>query len=192
VESALVEFHGRHPAVEITIADTGSAQMADEIRSGALDVAFVGLFAEQVPADLVHQLLAVEPLVAVVARGHPLADRSLIGLAELADYGAFVEMREQSGLRRQVDAAFARAGVTRTIAFELGTSDSVVRYVELGFGAAVVPRSSAQNRPDIRSLGLRDPQARHPVSLIHRAPEPSAPSARAFLKLLTAPPGGPE
>src|SRR6476646_7781485 len=24
VESALVEFHGRHPAVEITIADTGS------------------------------------------------------------------------------------------------------------------------------------------------------------------------
>ena len=73
---------------------------------------FVGLFADQVPADLVHRVLAVEPLVAVVPRDHPLAGAPEIGLAELADEADFVEMRSASGLRIQVDAAFARAGVS--------------------------------------------------------------------------------
>ena len=95
----------------------------------------------------------------------------------------FVEMRAESGLRHQVDAAFARAGVGRSIAFELSTSDNVVRFVQLGFGVAVVPRSAADGR-DVAVLALADTDAVHPVSLVHRAPTPSAPSAQALLALL--------
>jgi DNA-binding transcriptional LysR family regulator len=189
VERALAAFHRRHPAVEITIEDTGSTHMADEIRNGGLDLAFVGLFADQVPADLVLEVLAVEPLVAVVSFDHPLAGRSSVELGELVTLGAFVEMREESGLRRQVDAAFARAAANRTIAFELGASDSVVRFVGLGFGSAVVPLSAVRSSegadgPVVRVLPLRDRRAIHPVSLLHRAPGPSAPSARALIALL--------
>ena len=187
VERALAEFHRRHPAVEITIADTGSAHMADQIRSGEMDIAFVGLFAEQLPSDLEHVLLAVEPLVAITTTGSgrpPFPADRPVGLAELAALGAFVEMRAESGLRRQVDATFARAGVTRTIAFELSSSENVARFVSLGFGAALVPQSVAAGRPDLRAYDVADPLARHPVGLIHRSPEPSAPSARAFLALL--------
>ena len=79
--------------------DTGSRQMAEQVRAGGLDLAFVGLFADQVPADLAHRVLADEPLVAVVPRRHPLAGRSPIGLAELAGGPPFVEMRAESGLR---------------------------------------------------------------------------------------------
>ena len=88
------------------------------------------------------------------------------------------------GTLPQVDAAFERAGVTRTVAFELGSSDSVVRFAGLGFGAALVPASAAATVPGVSVLPLPDPLARHPISLVHRAPEPSAPSARAFLALL--------
>jgi len=187
VERALVEFHRRHPGVEITIVDTGSAHMADQIRSGELDIALVGLFADQVPGDLSHRLLAVEPLVAITVvgdRANQLPDDRPLRLAELAEAENFVEMRAESGLRRQVDAAFARAGLQRSIAFELSSSDNVVRFVALGFGAAIVPRSAAAGRSDLRVSDLADPLALHPVSLIHRAPEPSAPAARAFLALL--------
>ena len=187
VELALAEFHRRHPAVEITIADTGSARMAEQVRGGDLDLAFVGLFAEQVPSDLVHRLLAAEPLVGIVALDHPLAPVGEVGLAELAEQASFVEMRAESGLRRQVDDAFDAAGVHRRIAFELGTSESVARFVALGFGAAVVPGSAAADRSDIAVLTLRDITARHPTSVVHRFPAPSAPSARAFLALLGSP-----
>jgi DNA-binding transcriptional LysR family regulator len=78
---------------------------------------------------------------------------------------------------------FARAGVARHVAFELATSDAVVRFVGLGFGSAVVPRSAAR-AADVTLVELADAAARHPISLVHRQPEPSAPSARAFLRLL--------
>jgi DNA-binding transcriptional LysR family regulator len=184
VETSLMAFHERHPGVEISVQDTGSRHMAEQVRAGDLDLAFVGLFADQSPAGLIHAVLTDEPLVAVVARDHPLAGRRTIDLHELAEVSPFIEMRTESGLRLQVDAAFDRAGVTRTVAFELGTSDSVVRFAGLGFGAALVPVSAASTSTDVRVLALPDPGARHPISLVHRAPEPSAPSARAFLALL--------
>ena len=99
--------------------------------------------------------------------------------------GPFVEMRQESGLRQQVDAAFDRAGVVRTAAFELGTSDAVVRFVGLGFGAALVPLSATSGRSGVAVLRLTDALAQHPVGLVHRQPEATAPSARAFLALLT-------
>jgi DNA-binding transcriptional LysR family regulator len=186
VERTLAAFHHRHPAVEIVIRDTGSQRMAEQVRAGELDIAFVGLFAEQLPADLTHRILTDEPLVAAVPRGLPYSDAPA-DLGVLAAESAFIEMRAESGLRQQVDAAFARAGINRRIAFELSTSDAVIRFVALGFGAALVPRSAATNRlDDVAVFELADPAARHPISMVHRRPEPTAPSARAFLTLLAA------
>ncbi|MGE0299021.1 LysR family transcriptional regulator [Pseudonocardia sp.] len=180
VERALAAFHHRHPGVEIAIRDTGSRHMAGQVRDGELDVAFVGLHPGQLPAGLTHRVLADEPLVLAVPHGHPDS-----GLADLATRSAFVEMRAESGLRRQVDAVFARAGLTRRIAFELATSDAVARFVAHGFGPAVVPRSAVEARPgDVSALDLADPDARHPIVLVHRGPAPSAPGARAFLAVL--------
>ena len=185
VERALAEFHHRHPRVEIAISDTGSRHMAEQVRAGELDLAFVGLFAEQLPADLAHRTLTDEPLVVAVP-GAGSDPTTPADLGALATEHAFVEMRAESGLRQQVDAVFARAGVSRRIAFELGTSDAVVRFVGLGFGPAVVPRSAAAARPsDVAVLPLADPAARHPIGLVHRHPEPAAPAARAFLTILT-------
>ena len=79
----------------------------------------------------------------------------------------------------------------RGVAFALDTSDAVVRYVGLGLGVAVVPASTtagqAAGNGDVAAVPLDDPAARHPVSLVHRRPEPSAPAARAFLALLPRP-----
>jgi|tagenome__1003787_1003787.scaffolds.fasta_scaffold20952034_2 DNA-binding transcriptional LysR family regulator len=184
VERSLLAFHRRHPGVEIAVQDTGSRHMADQVQSGELDLAFVGLFADQSPAGLAHSVLAEEPLVAVVARDHPLAGRRTVDVRDLAAAGPFVDMRPESGLRLQVDAAFVRAGVARTVVFELGTSESVVRFVGLGFGAALVPPSAIGATSEVVELALSDGDAKHPIALVHQAPQPSAPSARAFLELL--------
>jgi DNA-binding transcriptional LysR family regulator len=186
VEDALIAFHSRYPGVEIAVQDTGSRHMAAQVQTGDLDLAFVGLFADQFPDRLAHHLLADEPLVAVVARTHPLAGRSTVELGELADAGPFIDMRPESGLRLQVDAAFDRAGLARTVAFELGTSENVLRFVGLGFGAALVPASAITTRAEVSVLPLADPDARHPIGLVHQPPRPSTPSAQAFLDLVLA------
>ncbi len=128
--------------------------------------------AGQVPPGVVHHLLADEPLVAVVARWYSLAGRTGVPLDELAAAGWFVQMRGEWGLRLQVDAAFARAGVDRTVAFELGRSDAVVRFAGLGCGAALVPASTAEGVADVAVLTLDGPAARHPIGLVRRSPHP--------------------
>jgi DNA-binding transcriptional LysR family regulator len=108
----------------------------------------------------------------------------MVELSELAAAGPFVEMRAESGLRLQVDAAFERAGVRRTVAFELSTSDSVVRFAGLGFGAVLVPASATATATRVSVLPLGDPEATHPIGLVHPKAGPPTPSAREFLALL--------
>ena len=105
--------------------------------------------------------------------------------------GPFIEMRQESGLRLQTDAAFDRAGVERTVAFELGTPDAVARYAGLGLGTGLVPASTARAAGRVVVLSLHDPEARHPIGLVHHAPVPSTPSARAFLAIVLGTGGGP-
>ncbi len=187
VERTLAGFHRRHPGVEIAIGDTGSGRMADQVRDGAIDLAFVGLFRHQVPDDVAHHTLHVEPLVAIEPAAGARAPRragARVGLAELADRGPLIEMRPESGVRRQVDEAFERAGVQRRVAFELSTSESVIRFVGLGFGAAIVPASATAGHAAVTVRPLADRAARHPIGLVHRRPQPAAPAARRFLAMV--------
>lgn len=59
-----------------------------------------------------------------------------------------------------------------------------VRHGVLGFGAALVPLSATPSRRDVTVLRVEDRPIQHPISLVHRAPEPSSPGGRAFLRLL--------
>ena len=93
-------------------------------------------------------------------------------------------MRRESGVRLQADAAFDRAGVEGTVAFELGTPDAVARYAGLGLGAGLVPASRARADGRVAVLSLDDQRARHPIGLVHWAPAPETPSARAFLAVV--------
>ena len=194
VERALAAFHRQHPGVQIAVEDTGSRHMAEQVRAAELDVAFVGLFADQVPGRPRPPAAGRSSRWSPSCRGTtrwPAAHRS--ASPSWPPPARFVEMRAESGLRTQVDAAFSRAGVQRGVAFALDTSEAVVRYVGLGLGVAVVPASTAAGHTageaaghgDVAALPLDDPEARHPVSLVHRRPEPSAPAARAFLALLS-------
>lgn len=189
----LQEYHDRHPAVDVTVSDTGSLAMVEMLLGQTMDAAFLGLFASQLPPGLTHGLLTSEPLVAVVSEGHPCADRAVVSVAELAHSGGFIDCHHDSGLRTQVDAAFARAGATRHIAFELGNLMDVARMAVLGLGVAVVPASVASALSEgsagatgFSVLRLDDPEAVQPVALVFRDPAPSSPAAHAFISQIRA------
>ena len=187
VERALVAFHDGIPAVEIAIQDTGSRHMAEQVRGGRAGrrVRRAVRRPGARPTSSTGSL-ADEPLVAVVARGHPLAGRP----ADLADAGRATRRSSRCGpspgCASRSTPRSRGPGVAPAIAFELARPTAVVRFVGLGFGAAA---RAARRRPRRRRRRvLRCPirAARHPISLVHRLPEPSAPSARAFLALLAA------
>lgn len=187
VDEALAAFHRAHPAVEIRIHDPGSTNIVAAVRSGELDLGLVGLYADEVPPELEHRLLTDHELVAIVHPDHPLAGRGQAGvtLAELAGSDPAVELRGSTGLRKYVDRAFDHVGVTRKVAFEVATTDELIRYVALGMGFAFVPTSTlepGQPRHRVSALHVTDADLHHPVALVHRRPAPTSPAARVLVE----------
>jgi DNA-binding transcriptional LysR family regulator len=184
--SVLQAYHRRYPAVDVSVTDTGSVSMVSMVLAGTMDVAFVGLFEEQLPAGLAHRIISVEPLVAIVDEAHPYATRGQVGLRELASGPGFIDCHHDSGLRTQVDAAFDRAGVTRHVTFELGNLYDVARMAALGLGVAIVPTSLARSIPGehFAVVRLSDTQALQPVALVFRSTQALSPAAQSFVDLV--------
>jgi DNA-binding transcriptional LysR family regulator len=115
----LRDYQESYPAIEVVVSDEGSLSTVTAILAGSIDAAFVGLYRDQLPAGLTHQLLALEPLVAVVGPDHPLRGAPSVDMGALADCSRFLESHPDSGLRAQVDAACTRARTRRQVACEL-------------------------------------------------------------------------
>lgn len=185
----MAEYHARHPGIDFHVVNAPSSEMAAAVLSGGLDVAVVGLASQQVPEGLDHRVLGRDPLVVIVPRDHPLADRDTIDLAELPQSHQLIQFAEGTGLRRQVEAAFARAGVEPGRHFELGQVHDMIRLAAHGVGVTVVPRWSVRGAgsgvlPEgARVLRLADEAAVHHVSVVYDSKR-LAPAAAAFLDVV--------
>lgn len=83
------------------------------------------------------ECLIAAPCVCLLPPGHPRAAAATITPADLADE-AFISMSNPYRLRSVVDTAFTRAGVTRRIKVETGSSVNACAMVAGGVGVAVV------------------------------------------------------
>lgn len=177
----LRDFHAEHPGVEVALRSGGSERMLDEVRSGELDLAILGLPPAGIPERLAARTLLVEDLVGVVEAGHRLKGRARA--TSLADE-VFVDFPPGYGLREQVDHCFAEAGVVRRVAFEVVRVEEMIRFAGLGLGIAVLPRSIAATigrrarRPRIVDISGAD--LRRTVALVHRQDGPESAAARSF------------
>jgi DNA-binding transcriptional LysR family regulator len=184
----LRDFNAGHPGVEVALRSGGSDRMLDEVRSGELDLAILGLPPSPLSDRLAARTLLVEDLVGVVEVDHRLSGR--VRAAALADE-VFVDFPPGYGLREQVDHCFAEAGVERTVGFEVVRVEEMIRFATLGLGIAVLPRSIAAaigrraRRPRVVDIGGAD--LRRTVALVHRQDGPQSAAARAFFDLAATP-----
>ena len=111
---------------------------------GALDVA-VTILPERLEAGLRVATAAPQPIVAAVPADHPLAERSRIPRAALADLGIITLVRGE-GMRTMLDELFAELDVAPDIRFELSDRELLVPFVAAGLGATVLPERFARDR----------------------------------------------
>lgn len=155
----LVAFRAEHPAVTVRMRYVGSSVPAVEaVRDGSVDIAFTAIPGRP-PAGVELHPLARERMVLVCPPGHPLARRSFVDLAELADE-PLIDVPEGWGIRAGIDRAFAGAGIRRAEPFEVGDIGSSVDFVRHGLGAAVMPPSTAAGEEGVVRVPIR-----------HHAPE---------------------
>ena len=191
----LASFHQRYPAIDITLAEDNSDRLADGVRDGSYDLAFIGTGASD-PAGLSLQVVADEPVVAAfsaaAASPEGAASAESAGFAELAgrDSAALAEIAHLTvislplgtGLRSAVDAAYASAGLNPRIAFEASDPRMLARLAAHGLGLAFLPASvAAAHGTGLHVLTVRDPEIRGRLALAWRAEDPVSPAARALI-----------
>jgi DNA-binding transcriptional LysR family regulator len=166
-------FSQQHPAVRVVTRHSGgSTEMVEQVRSGLLDLAFVGLGGEQ-PDGVLLTTLAREPMALVCHREHPLAENRQVRLEDLAD-GVFADVPATWGTRIALDGALQSAGIAREVRYEINDMPGVVDFVEQDLAIAVMPPSYVPDSPDVRILAIADA----PVWLISLAtPTQRTPSA---------------
>lgn len=175
------EFRRRHPGVDLRLgpSPSGSTGLADDVRQGRLDVAFLGL---PDPAVGVLELpLAETPFVAVLPKGHPLAaGDGPVALQALAAE-RWVDAREGFGNRVTLDRALAAAGLSRQIATEVSDLGEIPRFVAAGLGVAALPALTVLPAPGAVIRALTPAVEWHLSVIVH--PRPGA-AARALVGLI--------
>jgi DNA-binding transcriptional LysR family regulator len=187
--TVLQRFTALAPNVGLTLRTATSSQISELVRAGE---ATLGVrYFEDRSADLQCHRMPPEMLVVACAPAHPLAGRSVAGLADLAgeNWLAFPR-RDASGevAAETIAAQFLvrHVGEIRWTAVDSLTAQK--RLVEAGFGVCLMPTSSLSEERaagTLSTIDVDDLEAFNPVFAIQRRGAYLSGAARTLLALLT-------
>ncbi|HEV7640046.1 MAG TPA: LysR family transcriptional regulator [Gaiellaceae bacterium] len=182
VPQLLADFHRGHPLVELHLrhAKGGSAELADRVRLGELDLAILSSPERRAPGLELTQI-ASEAIELVCHKDHPLAARDAVDLADLAEE-PFIDFPVGWGVRIAVDAALTSAGVRRAVTMEVDDALHLVRMVGVGLGIALLPPSIVTG-PEVRTVPIRHHIPFYVAVAVPTLRRPSA-ATRAFLETI--------
>jgi len=171
----LVKLRERFPEVSFAIRELQTEVLLEHLRAGEIDLAL--LARPFIDEGLSGADLVVEPFVLVAPTGHPLCVPGMIQPHEL-DGASLILMEDGHCLRDQAIEVCAAAGKPPPTSVTAASVATLVRMVESGLGATLLPASAI--RTEVRaSQGLiarsfgESPPGRT-LTLQWRATSPSA------------------
>ena len=184
VPPALARFRREHPAVQVDLKLVDPGDPLAEVEQGRADLAIVVRPRDR-PRDgirLVH--LLDDPYRAVLPRGHRLADRRVLDLADLAEE-PWVASEWPAGpcVETMLDAC-AAAGFSPNFVVDSEDYATAQGFVAAGLGITLIPRTGlGSRRPAIVVRRVRNPE---PIRAIYAAVRETSLAQPALCGLLDA------
>lgn len=152
----IADFRARYPGVAVTLSVGNSDEVLTRLFEFAADVAVLADVADD--PRLHCMVLRRDPLVACVARGHPLATRPAIKMADLAREP--LVMREPGSITRAlVDGEFRRHGLSYTVGLEADGREAMREAVAAGIGIGIVSAPEFGHDERLRAIAIADCRA---------------------------------
>ena len=133
-------FRREHPLVDLRLraSSSGSAELAEAVLRGRLDLSLYGLPAAAAPSGLAVHRLTTSRFAVLLPTGHPLAAAGTVSLQDLGDE-RFVDAPTGFGNRDILDAAFDARGIVRDVGIEATETSSIPAFVANDLGIALLP-----------------------------------------------------
>lgn len=182
--AVLGTFARRRPGVSVTLNIRMSSQIEEEAVAGRIDL---GLAERPLRRSGYHsEVFSDAPYVAMVPRGHPLADRTTLTPEDLCAVPCIGWSRVVAA-RTLVDQALRGQGIDATHGHETSLSDTAVGMVRQGLGIALIDPFSAIRHAD-ESLRLIPFLPRIPFNVALLRPENRTrnPSVELLLNIMKA------
>jgi len=138
VPQALARFKREYPDVELDLGSAGTAPQLEALRLGQCDIGFVSFQREL--EGLATEVVAREPLVALLPAKHPLARRSRVPLASLAgeDF-VFLKSTSEPRVRHFFSERCRSAGFEPRVVMESEQLEVLLSLVAAGVGVCCLP-----------------------------------------------------
>lgn len=177
-----VAFRDRYPGIRIQLIERGCQDLMDLLRAGEIDLAGLLL---PFPDEFSWQDLCVEPVVAVVAAGHPLTARRSVPIAAFAD-SPFLLFETGFSLNQIVLAACRRSGFTPKVTARSTQVEFLFDLIAAGLGIGFLPRMMVETRQHdgIRAITLDDPDMLWHMTLAWRRGGYLSGAAKEWLRLM--------
>jgi DNA-binding transcriptional LysR family regulator len=181
----LVDFRRAYPEIEIKMSVGNTAEAADAVSIGAVELGFV-----EGPVDRPHisvKEIARDQLIVVTATEHFLANRRRISKKDLLET-EWVLRETGSGTRSVFEEAMTKLGVPIAdlkVSLELPTNEAVRAAVEAGMGATALSASAAASEIEAGLLCQLDCNLpTRSFNLIHQVEREPSHAAKALMDIV--------
>ena len=181
------EFRKKNPAIKATLRISGSRLIADEVKSGALDLGVVG--AKWNDSDLSWTQIYNDNLSLVVNSRHRWAGKKEVSPEMLLDE-PFILREVASGTRKAFDQILHGAGYKvaqlKEVA-EMGSTSAVKEAIKAGLGVSILSDMAVAEEVAyglLAKVRLKDITMERPFYLISRKNRELSPVASVFLNYL--------
>lgn len=172
------------PEVDLDIQFMDSEVACEAVIAGKLELGIVTLPSQALP-QLKSRLVWPDPLVVVVAPGHPLAALKKPKLDDLAEHAAVLP-DEATYTHRIVTAALTQHGLKPRIRLATNYLETLKMLVVIGLGWSVLPRSMLDK--DLIALPIRELSLERELGVVWHEKRTLSAAATALIAQLPASP----
>lgn len=185
VPPALARFRDKHPGVQVDLKLFDPGDALPEVEQGRADLAIVVNKRERLREGIRLIHLVDDPYCAVLPKGHPLAAKRVLDLADVADE-PWVGNEYPPGPCLQVLLnACAAAGFSPNFVVESEDYATAQGFVAAGLGISLIPRMGLGSRnPAVVVRRVRNPEPVREIYAAVRETSMSQPALRGLLEAL--------
>lgn len=180
---AIARLKQAHPLLTVAVREGSPESLLVELAAGRIDV-IVGRLTSPTTASTLRTPLYEEQIEVFAGAHHPLTDRTDLALRDLEQY-PWILPGTETALRRELEEAFARAGMALPVNRVEATSFLTVRQLLLDTDMiAVLPGLIGRSDARIAALPVALGPMGHSVGLTLAAGRTLSPSAMALVENL--------
>ena len=164
IPALMTDIRHDYPQMKFQLTQSNSSVLLKKLEAGELDLCLISSL--EYSSNVHWEKLWDEELFLIVPKGHALADRSYVELAQFAQE-PFISIKNGNSLRKSVDELYRQEGFTLNVAFEGEEVHTVAGLVESGLGVSLIPRIKGLEQYHLHIISVTAANCKREIGLAY-------------------------